>query len=387
MTFDFDRVYDRTPSESGKWHTYAPDVLPMYVADMDFRSPDVIIDALRRRVDHGFFGYGKVEPEFNGIVRDRLKRRYGWEVEEDAIVTLPGVIPGFSLAIKLLAADGDRIIMHTPTYGPILHAPEHYGMLRAEAALRQDDAGRYEVDWESWESALDTNPRVFLLCNPHNPTGRVFTRAELERMARGCLERDIPIVSDEIHCDLVFRGHEHIPIASLSPEAAANSITLMAPSKTFNLPGLKAAIGVIPNKELRERFETARGDLVKAINILGYTAMLAAYREADPWLDELIPYLEANRAYLASFIDERLPGVRLTPAEATYLAWLDVRDLGLNDPAAFFREEAKVALSDGANFGESGKGFVRLNFGCPRPLLEEGLARIASALERRAASA
>ncbi len=383
MNTDFDHVYDRSDSESGKWHTYEPDVLPMWVADMDFRSPEVIIDALRRRVDHGFFGYGQVQPEFNSVVARRIQRRYNWTVEEDSIVTLPGVIPGFSLGIRLAAASGDRILMHTPTYGPILHAPERYDMLRAEAALRQDESGHFEIDWESWETALEMNPRAFILCNPHNPTGRVFTRSELERMAHGCLERNIPIISDEIHCDLVFRGHQHIPIASLGPEIAASTITLMAPSKTFNLPGLKAAIGIIPNPELRERFETARGDLVKAINILGYTAMLTAYRDADPWLDELIPYLEGNRAYLAAFVEERLPGVRLTPSEATYLAWLDCRELGLEDPAVFFREEAKVALNDGASFGDSGAGFVRLNFGCPRPLLQEGLERIAASLERR----
>jgi cystathionine beta-lyase len=298
------------------------------------------------------------------------------------------------------------VLVQVPGYGPIRNCPEKHGAERREATLVQGPGGRYEIDWDSFERAIDRRTKVFLLCNPHNPVGRVFTRDELARMAETCLQRDMLIISDEIHSDLVYDGHPHTPIAALSPEVEARTITLMAPSKTFNLPGLKCSIAIIPNKELRERFVAAKGELVRAVNILGYTASLAAYRDGDEWLEGLIPYLQANRDYLAEFVRDRLPGVSCAPAEGTYLAWLDCRALSLpgrlvdrplagaeatprppaghdpgGGPAAFFLERAKVALSSGPNFGTGGSGFVRLNFACPRPLLEEGLARIQRAIQ------
>jgi len=403
---DFDTVYDRTASESSKWHTYPPDVLPMYVADMDFRSPEPVIRALRERVEHGFFGYGKEQPEFFEVVTARLAKRYGWIVEPEAIVVLPGVITSFNLAVKAFTKPGDGVLVHVPGYGPIRNCPEKHGAERREAVLVQGADGRYEVDWDSFERAIDKKTKVFLLCNPHNPIGRVFSRDELARMAEICVRRDVLIVSDEIHCDLVYDGHPHTPIATLSPDVEARTITLMAPSKTFNLPGLKCSIAIIPNKELREQFVAARSELVRAVNILGYTASLAAYRDGDEWLEALIPYLRANRDYLVEYVGDRLPGVSCYPAEGTYLAWLDCRALSLpgagvvdtlvtkakatlrpdagfepgGGPAKFFLEHAKVGLSSGPNFGTGGSGFVRLNFACPRPMLEEGLARMQGAI-------
>ena len=384
MGYDFDTVYDRTASESTKWHTFPPDVLPMPVADMDFQSPEPVIRALRERVDHGFFGYGGDRPEFKEVVTARLARRYGWVVAPESIVLLPGVINSFNLAVKAFTAPGDGVLVHAPTYGPILNCPGNHGAVRQDAALGRATNGRYEVDQQALEGAITDQTRVFLLCNPHNPTGRVFTRAELGDMAECCLRRDMLIVSDEIHCDLVYGERKHTPIASLSPEIEARTLTFMAPSKTFNLPGMKCSIAIIPDKELRERFQAARAGLIGAVNILGYTAALAAYRDGDDWLEALLRYLEGNRDFLLDYVRQHLTGIAMAPPEGTYLAWLDCRALPVpdGDPYRFFLEEAKVGLSDGTHFGESGKGFVRLNFACPRSMLVDGLERMRRALER-----
>ncbi len=382
MSIDFDRVHDRMATESSKWHTHPADVLPMFVADMDFMSPEPVIRALRERVEHGFFGYGKEQPEFFEVVCERLWRRYRWRVEPEAIVTMPGVIASFNLAARAFMNPGEGVLVQTPAYPPILSCPERYGLRRDDAAMASTD-GRYEIDWEAFEGAVQDDTRMFLLCNPHNPSGRVFTRAELERMAETCVRRELLIVSDEIHCDLVYEEGGHAPIASLGKEVEARTLTLMAPSKTFNLPGLKASIAIIPDTKLRERFVAARMGLVPTVNILGYTAMLAAYRDCDGWLAEAIAYLRANRDYVASFVAERMPGVTCVAPEGTYLAWLDCRGAAIpgEDAHAFFLEEAKVGLSNGENFGPLGKGFVRLNFACPRSMLTEALERMAGALE------
>jgi cystathionine beta-lyase len=382
MPYDFDRVIDRRQSESHKWHRYAPDVLPLWVADMDFPSPEPVIRALRERVEHGFFGYGDEQPEFYEVLVDRLWKRYGWRVTPDAIMHLPGVIPGFNLACRAFAMPGDGLLLQTPVYPPILRAPGNCGLSREEAELVRQPSGRYVIDFDVFAAAIRERTRVFLLCNPHNPVGRAWERGELLRMAEICLARNLLICADEIHCDLMFSGHQHLPIASLDPEIERRTITLMAPSKTFNLAGLKSSIAIIPNAALRERFVAAQVDLVKAVNVLGYTATLAAYRDGQPWLDELLRYLEANRDFVAEYVKTRLPGVGMARPEATYLAWLDCRGARLpkNDPYTFFLDTAKVALNDGATFGRPGQGFVRLNFGCPRSILAEGLERMRGAL-------
>jgi cystathionine beta-lyase len=246
---------------------------------------------------------------------------------------------------------------------------------------RQSD-GRYMVDLDAFPSVIQERTRVFLLCNPHNPVGRVYQRAELASMAEACLRRDVVIVADEIHCDIVFAGRQHTPIASIAPEIAARTITMMAPSKTFNLAGLKCSVAMIPDATLRERFLANKRDLVHGLNVLGYTAALAAYRDGQPWLDELLPDLEANRDFLHDYVRANFPGVTMAPPEGTYLAWLDCRQARIpgGDPWTFFLECAKVALNDGAAFGAGGKGFVRLNFACPRSMLREGLERMRGAL-------
>ncbi len=382
MEFDFDRVYERRGTDSAKWGRFDPDVLPMPVADMDFLSPEPVRRALAERVEHGFYGYGRATEDFHAAFTDRLLRRYGWQVEASALVPIPGVIPGFNMALRAITEPGDSIVAQLPAYPPILGANAHHGLLRNDAFLVRNDTGRYEIDWESFVAAIDSTTRVFVLCNPHNPVGRVFSPEELRRMADICLQRGLWIISDEIHCDLMLGGAVHTPIATLSPEIEARTITLMAPSKTFNLAGLKASVAIIPNAELREAFEGAKGGLVGTVNILGYVAMTAAYREGDPWLAALTDYLTANRDYLVSFVRERLPGISVYPAEGTYLAWLDCNALEApgNDACGWFLEHARVAFGDGKNFGPAGEGFVRMNFGCPRGLLQEGLERMAAAL-------
>lgn len=383
MTYDFDRVIDRRRSDSNKWNKFGPDVLPLWVADMDFPVPEAVVQALHARVAHGIFGYGVERPEFHELVAARLLERYGWRVSPEAVVPLPGVIPGFNLALRATTAPGDGVLMQLPVYPPILRSHGNAGLTRDEVRMGHEPSGAYVIDWESFEAAIAPRTRVFLLCNPHNPVGRVFTREELSRMAERCLARGLVICADEIHGDLVFSGHRHVPIASLAPEIADRTITLMAPSKTYNLAGLKASFAVIPNATLRERFVAARVDLVQAVNILGYTAMVAAYRDGQPWLDALLPYLEANRDFLVDFVRSKMPGVSVTPPQGTYLAWLDCRAAGIpgDDPYTFFLERARVALNDGRTFGRGGEGFVRLNFGCPRSTLIEGLERMRQALD------
>ena len=381
MTYDFDRLIDRRGTHSDKWQKYGPDVLPLWIADMDFQSPEPVIRALRERVEHGVFGYLALEqPEFHELVADRLLKRYNWRVSPDAVVLIPGVIPGFNVAGRVLAAPGDGLVLQTPVYPPILRAASSIGLTRQEAPLARRADGRYAPDVDAFAAAIRDRTRFFLLCNPHNPVGRVFTRDELTRLAEVCLRRGLAIVADEIHCELTLDGQRHTPIASLAPEISERTITLMAPSKTFNLAGLKCSVAIIPNASLREKFVAGRVDLVQTVNVLGYAAAFAAYRDGQPWLDELLRYLEANRDFVVEYVRARLPGVAVAPPEATYLAWLDCRNAGpaAPDPFTFFLEKARVALSDGALFGAG--GFVRLNFGCPRSILAEALDRMREAL-------
>ena len=380
--FDFDRVIDRRATDSNKWRKFGPDVLPLWVADMDFPSPPAVVAALQARVAHGFFGYLTESPELPAVVAERVTKRYGWRVSPEAVVLVPGVNVANNFVCSALAAPGEDILLHTPAYPPILRAAGNLGRVRREHVLTRDTTGRYVVDLDAFAAAITPRTKVFMLCNPHNPVGRVYGRTELEGMAAACLKRDLWIVADEIHCDLLLDGRQHVPMASLSPEIERRTITFMAPSKTFNLPGLKCAVAIVPNPALRERLTTTMGDLMSKPNILGHTAAVAAYRDGDEWLEALLPYLAANRDFLVDYVRTKLPGVTVAPAEATYLAWLDCRGARIpgGDPCTFFLERARVALNDGRLFGPGGEGFVRLNFGCPRALLGEGLERMRGAL-------
>jgi len=379
MTYDFDRVIDRRHSDSTKWRVYGPDVLPLWTADMDFRAPEPVITALRARAEHGVFGYCYEPPELREVIVERLARLYGWRVEPEAVVFQTGVLVGFQHVCRVAATAADGVLVQPPVYPPIFDAPRHNGSIHQEAPLVLRPDGRWEIDFDAFEAAATDRTRVLILCNPHNPVGRVFGRADLERLAAICLRRDILICSDEIHCDLVFEGHRHVPIASLDLEVARRSVTLMAPSKTFNVPGLRCSFVIIPDPDLRRRFG-GDGDFSE-INIMGLVAALSAYRDGQEWLDQLLAYLQANRDFVADYVRRELPGIEMVAPEATYLAWMDCRRSGITgSPQEFFLERARVALHDGAWFGTRGEGFVRLNFGCPRSTLAEALERMKAAL-------
>jgi cystathionine beta-lyase len=383
--FDFDRVVERRGTDSNKWNKYGPDVLPLWVADMDFASPPPVIEALRARVEHGVYGYLREgAPELVEVFTNRCRKRYGWDVPPEAVMLMSGVNPANNVAARTVCVPGDGFVILTPAYPPILRVPGNVALEAQLPALTRRTDGRYEIDFDAFERAITPKAKAFLLCNPHNPVGRVYTRTELRRLADICLRRGLTIIADEIHCDLVYAGHEHVPMASLSPEIAARTITLMAPSKTFNQAGLKASVGIVTDPKLREHFQAARADLVQpTANILGYTAMVAAYRDGGPWHEALLRYLEANRDFLADYVTANLPGITMAKPEGTYLAWLDCRQTGIADPFTFFLEKAKVAFNNGKLFGAPGDGFVRLNFGTSRALLTEGLERMRKALSAR----
>jgi cystathionine beta-lyase len=382
MIDDFDQPIDRRSSDSVKWNRYGEDVLPLWVADLDFRSPPAVLRALSARVEHGVFGYGSDPKELAEILAARLASRYGWQVAPHEIVFLPGVVPALALACRAFAEPGDGVLVQSPVYGPILDAPRDAGRVREDAPFVRGDDGRYGIDWDALEAGIGPRTRLFVLCNPQNPLGRVLTREELVRIASLCDKKGLIICSDEIHCDLVFPGHEHVPIASLSPEVAARTVTLMAPSKTYNLAGLGCAFAVVQSADLRARLRSARSGLVPYVNVLGFAAAIAAYREGQSWLDEALAYLATNRDTLVSYVRSELHGVSVALPEGTYLAWLDCRASAAGgDPYRFFLDRARVALSDGTAFGAAGAGFVRLNFGCRRALLATALECMKTALE------
>jgi len=381
MGYDFDRIVDRRHTDSAKWRWYDEDVLPLWVADMDFLSPEPVIRALERRVAHGIFGYGLPPDGLRQVVQDRLARLYDWRVEAEAIFFLPGLVAGFNMACRAVGSRGDEVLVEPPIYPPMLTAPTNVGRVRKDVPLVEGEE-RYERDLEAFESAITGRTSLFILCNPHNPTGRVFERTELERVAEICLRHDVVICSDEIHCDFIYHGQRHAPIAALSPEIAAQTITLLAPSKTFNIAGLGCSVAVVQNADLRTEFKRAGEGIVPHVNVLGYAAALAAYRDGGAWLDDLLVYLEANRDYVLEYVSAKMPGVECKKPEGTYLAWLDCRDAGLaGNPHQFFLEQARVALNDGADFGVEGEGFARLNFGCPRAILTQALDQMCAALE------
>jgi cystathionine beta-lyase len=378
---NFDDIIDRRHSDSTKWNSYPEDVLPLWTADMDFRAPVPIVDALRSRAEHGVFGYCTEPAELRSLLVDRLARLYTWRVHPEDILLQTGVMEAFQRVCTSVASRSDGVLVQPPVYPPIYGAAAHTRSIHQEAPLRQRADGTYEIDFDAFEAAITDRTRVFILCNPHNPVGRAFTRLELERLAGICLRRDILICSDEIHCDLLSPGVTHIPVASIAPEIAQQTVTLMAPSKTFNVPGLRCSFAVVPDAALRKRLAKAHAADFSEVNNFGLSAAIAAYRDGQPWLDQLLAYLDGNRTALVEFVRREMPRIRVAAPEATYLAWLDCRESGTpGRPYRFFLERARVALSDGPTFGTGGEGFVRLNFGCPRATLMEALRRMKAAL-------
>jgi cystathionine beta-lyase len=380
---NFDQIIDRRASESIKWKRYGEDVLPMWVADMDFRSPEPVISALQERVAHGVFGYGFDLPGLREAVAAHLFDRQDWPVAPEQISFVSGVVTGFNHAIYSLTEPGDSVLIQTPVYPPFLAAPKQAGRVLVENPLIRQPDGKYVIDFDDFEKKAASGVKLFILCSPHNPVGRVFTREELNRMAEICLAHDVLICADEIHADLVYSESRHIPLASLSPEISEKTVTYLAPSKTFNIAGLSTSVFIAQAPGMRKHLTESMSMLLGHPNILGMFAARAAYQHGRPWLEEVLTYMEANRDYLFEFVRDQLPGVEMWRPEGTYLAWLDCRGLDLDvSPHQFFLEEAKVGLNDGKTFGTEGEGFVRLNFGCPRALLVEGLEKMREAINK-----
>ena len=383
MIFNFDKTVDRSHTLSSKWRQYDPDVLPMWVADMDYESPPGVITALQNRIEHGVFGYESSPEELKTVIVSWVKERYKWTITEDAIVFLPGVVPGFNWTVRNFLTPSDGLLIQTPVYPPILRSAAVCGVRRLVNPLHKNADGTYIIDFDDFEKQIKDNVKIFMLCNPHNPVGHVYQRDELERMADLCIQQDVMVCSDEIHADLVYSGHHHIPIGSLHPEIADRTITLFAPSKTFNIAGLKCAYAVIPNANLRRQFTQNLGYLLGSVNNIGYTAALAAYKSGAAWLHGLVEYLEGNREILLTYIEKNMPEIRVARPEGTYLAWLDCSALDLkSSPYTFFLEHARVALNDGGAFGPEGADFVRLNFGCSQNMLVDALGRMQTALTK-----
>jgi cystathionine beta-lyase len=389
MKYDFDKVYDRRGALSSKWSVEQvfgrEDVLPLWVADMDFRVPEPVMSALRERLEHPIFGYTIVSHGFYDSVIQRLDAKYGWKVEKEWIEITPGVMPAVNAAVLAFTQPGDKVVLQSPVYPPFWSAISHNERELAVNPLKITD-NRFEIDFTDFRSKFEKDgARAFILCSPHNPGGRVWTKEELTTLGETVIREGGIVISDEIHCELIMKGHSHIPFASISQEFAMNSVTCFAPSKTFNIPGFHTSVTIIPNEELRQKFNEARGRLMGAPGIFGLIAAEAAFKYGDEWLEQVLEYIEANIDYAIDYLNKNVPELVPMRPEATYLIWLDCRGLGLgqDELRKFFIDEARVGLNDGATFGPEGEGFMRLNVGCPRAILEEALVRIANAVKAR----
>lgn len=387
--YNFDEYINRFNTRSEKWdgvsHVFLrPDLLPLWVADMDFISPDPVKNAILRRAEHGIYGYTFLPPSYFEAVINWFKRRHGWALQKNWLIFTPGVIPAINFAVQAFSKPRDKVIVQNPAYPPFFSAIKNNGRKRVLNPLRLNK-GRYEMDLKDLEKkARDPRAKMIILCSPHNPTGRVWTKEELTRFGEICLSNQILVLSDEIHCDLIYPGHKHTPFASISKDFAQNSIICTSPSKPFNLPGLKVSNIVISNEKLRNAFKKALNSSgVNEANCFASIALEAAYNECEDWLDAVILYIKENLEFLRNFVKSNLSGVEVIEPEGTYLAWLDFRKVGFNarQLSKVLLEEAKVALSKGSLFGNGGKGFNRINLACPRSILKDALSRIANAIK------
>ncbi len=392
MPYNFDQPIDRWNSDSVKYTIFDDhSIIPLWVADTDFLSPTPVIEAIKARTDHGVFGYNFDNKPLRELLVQRMATLYNWHISPDDIVWVPGVVTGFNMAIRAFGRLGEEVLIQTPVYPPFFPAAPNNGLFTKTAPLTRiqtDSQISYQFDENIFRSAITAGKtKTFLFCNPHNPVGRVWTESELRCMGEIALEKDMLIISDEIHCDLLFDNHRHIPLASLSPELAKNTVTLMAPSKTFNIAGLGASFAIIQNPAIRARYAEMVGNAGLHVNILGLVAMHAAYEHGGDWLREVLAYMQANRDLASNFVREYMPHLPITHPEGTYLSWMDARAVSLPPNGAymdmfepFFLEKAKVAMNRGASFGSDGAGFVRINLGTTRAVLQEALERMRSAV-------
>lgn len=378
MAFNFDQWVDRSHSDSVKWDKYRDrDIIPLWVADTDFPSPPAIIDALQQRVAHAVFGYSHPSPELIEVFTRRMLERYGWRINPEWLIFLPGMVCGLNLCVRAFTAEGEGTLAPSPIYPPFRKAAKFAGRSQLSVPLTLHHR-RWLLDFNAIAGQLNGKEKLLLLCNPQNPGGTVYRKQELLQQLAFAQAHGLIVCSDEIHCDLLLEpGCEHIPFATLNEDAAQRSITLMSPSKTFNIAGLGASMAIIPNPELRQKLVRARSGIVPEVDVLALVAAQAAYQHGQAWLDALLIYLRANRDLVTERINA-IPGLLLQPIEATYLAWIDCSQLAVDNPHAFF-EQAGVGLSPGLDFGN--RRFVRLNFGCRRELLLQALDRMTLATQ------
>ena len=387
MVYDFDTIIDRTTKNSAKWTlmkklTGYDDLIPLWVADMDFAVVPEVVEALKERAAHPIFGYTTPTEGYHTGLINWMDKRHGWKgVEKDWILWSPGVVAGFSIAIQAYSQPGDKVVIQPPVYYPFKNQILATGRQIIENPLKNVD-GYYEMDFDDLAEKIDDRTKMIILCSPHNPIGRVWTREDLEKLAEICKEKDIIIVSDEIHNDLILGDIKHTPTAIISEDAMQRTVTLVAPSKTFNLAGLTNANAIIPNKKLRDDFQAIVRKGSGHTNIFGMLAQDAAYNHGEAWLEELLTYLRGNLKYLDEFLAEKLPGFKLYPLEGTYLAWVDCSSLGLNDKelSDFMLQKAKLWLDDGTLFGTGGSMFMRINLACPKSTLKQALENLEKAV-------
>ncbi|MDM5309428.1 MalY/PatB family protein [Peribacillus frigoritolerans] len=391
MKYHFDQELNRYNTDSLKWDKTErlfgdKDVLPMWVADMDFMSPQPVIDMLKRRAEHGAFGYSVRSKTYFEVFVDWMHRRHQWAINKKWIRCSPGILPAISIAVQSFTKPGDKIIIQTPVYHPFTHVVKNN---KRELVTNQliFENGQYAMDYDDFERKVADGVTMLILCNPHNPVGRVWTKEELNHLGEICMRHHVLVISDEAHGDLVYKGNKHTPFASVSKEFSENSITCTAPSKPFNIAGLQMANVIIPNDSIRKTFTHALDTLyLGSSNTFGLLAAETAYQYGEEWLVELIDYIHGNLEYLTNFTDTELSPIKVIHPEGTYLAWLDCRGLGMDSQnlEKFFLKEAKVAFDEGYKFGPGGEGFTRVNMACPRSLLKEGLNRIEKAMNQKA---
>ena len=387
MKYDFDTIVDRYNTGSVKYDTaersgMPADVMPMWVADMDFRAPAEIVSRMRQLCDFGVYGYTMVTDSYFDAVRNWFSSRFDWEVERKWLVTTPGVVFALSAAVKAFTEPGEGVLIQRPVYYPFTEVVENNGRVVVNSSLRYDK-GSYAIDYEDLEAKLARDDvKLMLICSPHNPVGRVWTRDELSKVCRLCLKYNVKMVSDEIHADFVFANREHVPLASLSEQVRENCVVCTAPSKSFNLAGLQISNIFIPNRDMRHAF---RRELEKTglfgVNMVGLCACQAAYESGGDWLDQLKEYLEGNIQFLKSFVYEHMPRIKVVDTEGTYLVWMDLQELNLVDQKNFIVNKAGLWLDTGSMFGDEGRGFERINVACPRTVLEEALNRLKRAYD------
>ncbi len=384
--YNFDEIVPREGTNCLKYDARemffkSKDVLPLWVADMDFKTPDFIVDAIKKRAEHEIFGYSFKSDSYYKSVIDWMKHRHNWEIQKGRISSSPGVVAGLTTAIETFSKPGDGVVVQPPVYFPFFDCVKGTTRKMVENPLKIE-SGRYTFDFDDLKSKIDENTKLLLLCTPQNPGGMAWTREELTELANICIENSIMIISDEIHSDLIYDGHKHIPIASISKEIAQNCMVLMAPSKTFNVAGLASSIVIIPNKLNFVRYERALGvGHLGMGNIFGSVALEAAYTHGDDWLEQMLEYLWENYLFLENFFDTNLPKVKVMKPEATFLIWLNFTEYGMKNRELlnYVSEKAKVGLNDGGKFGTGGEGWLRLNIGCPRSVLVEALERLGKA--------